>query len=463
LALQTGHSAAEDFQELTAARLGSRGTPTSMVRDRAGEHMASRHRARRAAAVLAIAGGVVSLGTGPAGAQQAAPPTTIPFGATTTTISVPTDAEVEAKRKAVEKARADADAAAKAYVEATSELGRIEQRITVLAERIPRLERRIAELKNLLAQRAAVLYRGGETAAGFTVLDELSSTGDLLAGGRIARLADAAQERTDAQMDELDQHRAQLEQDRKTMREARERQEMLVAEANKRAQDLDAALAVVAGELQVAEQQQALDRYLKALAAQRAAAEAAASEQKSQTSPADPALAARIPVLDLLCPIAGPVSFTDDWGQPRSSWRVHQGTDVFASRGTPNVAVGDGIAKKSNNKLGGNALWVYTPDGNAFYYAHLDAYEGEWNAEGARVVKKGDVIGYTGNTGNAAGGPVHTHVQIHPGDIGPINPYPLLREMCAVEGGFRPPPPPPPAPDPNTTTTAPAPPPPPQP
>ena len=159
--------------------------------------------------------------------------------------------------------------------------------------------------------------------------------------------------------------------------------------------------------------------------------------------------------MDLLCPVAGPVTFTDDWGQPRSNWRVHQGTDIFAARGTPDVAVGDGIAKQSHNTLGGNALWLYTTDGNAFYYAHLDAYEGVWNADEARVVTKGEVLGYVGNTGNAAGGPTHTHFQIHPGDVGPINPYPLLRQMCAVEGGFVPPPPPEPPTTPPTTTVPP--------
>jgi len=91
--------------------------------------------------------------------------------------------------------------------------------------------------------------------------------------------------------------------------------------------------------------------------------------------------------------------------------------DIFAARGTPNVAIADGIVRQRHNSLGGNALWLYTADGNAFYYAHLDAYEGVWNSDEARVVTKGEVIGYTGNTGNAAGGPTHTHFQIHPGEV----------------------------------------------
>ena len=139
-------------------------------------------------------------------------------------------------------------------------------------------------------------------------------------------------------------------------------------------------------------------------------------------------------------PIDGVVTFSDGFGQSRSSWRVHQGTDVFAPHGTPNVAVADGVVHVRHNTLGGNALWLYDWAGNSYYYAHLDAYEGTFDAEGNRVVTKGEVIGYTGNTGNAMGGPFHTHFEVHPGNVGPINPYPLLREMCAVQGGLRPPP-----------------------
>ena len=39
-----------------------------------------------------------------------------------------------------------------------------------------------------------------------------------------------------------------------------------------------------------------------------------------------------------LCPVAGPVSFTNTWGAPRSSGRTHQGVDIFAAEGTPVVA-----------------------------------------------------------------------------------------------------------------------------
>ena len=362
------------------------------------------------------------------------------------------DPAVVAAQKKVDKARAAADEASQAYLAAVDELGRLDAEITDLETRIPAVQARIDELIALLRARAAVLYRGGNT-PGLVVIDELSQSGDLVAGGRIVHLAEAAQADIDAQADELDAKRTQLETDKAALAEARASQQALTDLANMHAQKLSEALAEATASLQVTEQEVAMRRYLQAVAAQRAAAEEAARRAneagtppppppQEQTPPADPALAAEIPVANLLCPIDGVVSFWDDWGQARSGWRVHQGTDVFAAHLTPNIAIGNGIARKKVGGLGGNTVWLVTDDGNAYYYAHLDHFEGLWGPDGTRRVAQGEIIGYAGNTGNAAGGPVHTHFQIHPRNGGPINPYPLLREMCAVQAGLRPPPPP---------------------
>jgi murein DD-endopeptidase MepM/ murein hydrolase activator NlpD len=199
-------------------------------------------------------------------------------------------------------------------------------------------------------------------------------------------------------------------------------------------------------ELRKLQAQKSVQDYFIAVAKQEAARKAAEalkppgdpappSAPGRRSGPADPDLASTVPVEDLLCPVQAPVTFFNDWGQPRSNWRVHEGTDIFAARGAPNVAVADGVIIKRLGGLGGNAIRLVADDGHMYYYAHFDHFEGTFDANGRRKVKQGDVIGYTGNSGNAAGGPTHTHFEVHPGGEEPVNPFPFLKEMCAEQLG----------------------------
>jgi peptidoglycan LD-endopeptidase LytH len=102
---------------------------------------------------------------------------------------------------------------------------------------------------------------------------------------------------------------------------------------------------------------------------------------------------------------SGKPTFGDDYGAMRGA-RTHGGIDIFAPEGTPVLAVDDGRVRFDENKLGGHTAYVTATDGAVYYYAHLSRYEGT-----ARAVKAGDVIGYVGSTGNAAGGKPHCHFQ----------------------------------------------------
>ena len=131
-----------------------------------------------------------------------------------------------------------------------------------------------------------------------------------------------------------------------------------------------------------------------------------------------------------LCPVAGPVTFTDTWGAPRSGGRAHQGVDMFAAEGTPVVAVAAGRVEHYNNSLGGLSYRLYADDGTFYYGTHLSAYANE----GAGHVDAGTVIGYVGRTGNAATTPPHLHWEIHPDGRGTpaINPTPTADALCAA-------------------------------
>jgi LysM repeat protein len=129
-------------------------------------------------------------------------------------------------------------------------------------------------------------------------------------------------------------------------------------------------------------------------------------------------------VSGIVCPVSGTVSFMNDWGFPRSGGRFHEGNDLFAPRGRPVVATVSGKALHSTGKLGGNQIKLLGDDGVSYSYTHLGSF-----GPGGRV-QRGQVLGYVGNTGNAAGGPTHVHFEIHPGSGAAVNPYPSLAAVC---------------------------------
>jgi murein DD-endopeptidase MepM/ murein hydrolase activator NlpD len=117
---------------------------------------------------------------------------------------------------------------------------------------------------------------------------------------------------------------------------------------------------------------------------------------------------------DLLIPVQGVTAgqLHDTYSQARSGGRVHDAIDIHAPRGTPVLAVNDGsVIKLHSGARGGIALYQLDTDGRTrYYYAHLDRYaDGIW--EGVPV-KKGQVIGYVGDTGNAQPGDHHLHFSI---------------------------------------------------
>jgi murein DD-endopeptidase MepM/ murein hydrolase activator NlpD len=118
--------------------------------------------------------------------------------------------------------------------------------------------------------------------------------------------------------------------------------------------------------------------------------------------------------------------------------RPHEALDIMAPRGTPVLAAVDGTVEKLFESVpGGLTIYEFDRERNrAYYYAHLDRYAGGLH-EG-QALRRGDVIGYVGSTGNAAEDAPHLHFAIFL--LGPekhwwqgtaIDPYPLLAPVAA--------------------------------
>jgi len=168
-----------------------------------------------------------------------------------------------------------------------------------------------------------------------------------------------------------------------------------------------------------------------------------ASEQEPAPStppaPVSPTEAGEIVALrgrDLKIPVDGVdrKDLRNTFSDARGS-RTHEALDILSPRGTKVRAVEDGrIQKLFTSKAGGLTIYEFDPtEAFAYYYAHLDRYE-DGLREG-QMVKRGDVIGYVGSTGNASPDAPHLHFAIFrlgpekqwwKGD--PINPYLVFTE-----------------------------------
>ena len=161
----------------------------------------------------------------------------------------------------------------------------------------------------------------------------------------------------------------------------------------------------------------------------------APSTDRAAATPSDPEgerlLAARKPIIPVEG-IAAP-ALRDNYEQGRGS-RRHEAIDIMAPRGSRVVAVDDGkLVKLFYSKAGGITAYQFDPTGQlAYYYAHLDRY-----AEGLKegmALKRGELIGYVGTSGNSAPDAPHLHFGVY--RLGadkkwwqgaPVNPFSALR------------------------------------
>jgi murein DD-endopeptidase MepM/ murein hydrolase activator NlpD len=109
--------------------------------------------------------------------------------------------------------------------------------------------------------------------------------------------------------------------------------------------------------------------------------------------------------------------------------KMHHGMDFSAETGTAIYATGDGEVFRADTKSSGFGKHIRIDHGYGYItiYAHLNDY----NVTVGQKVKRGDLIGYVGNTGRSQGPHLHYEVHLNGKKLNPVNFY--YGELSAEE------------------------------
>ncbi len=146
----------------------------------------------------------------------------------------------------------------------------------------------------------------------------------------------------------------------------------------------------------------------------------------------------------IIFPVIGSSSFSNDFYSPRGN-DIHHATDILANKRQRVVSATDGVVRYVEYPQKGSQGYmviVQSTSGNMIYYIHLnndtpgtdDGKGGGMKAyapdiEVGNVIKKGQLIGWVGDSGNAENTVPHLHFEIHKDGYNgaALNPYPLLK------------------------------------
>jgi murein DD-endopeptidase MepM/ murein hydrolase activator NlpD len=295
--------------------------------------------------------------------------------------------------------KAQANQLAAKYAAAQAIHARLGDQIAALEQQVAELEGRMAPLRDQVTRQAVAVYQGDVAR---DAVNSLEAAAAMLRSDRSVHLVADLTARHVPALDSLRAARQRLRDRQAEVAGRRHEQDLILASLAGQRDQISAELTALAAAMPARNTDRPVPR-----------ASRAAVGQRLRGTPAP-----------FICPIDGPLAFSDDFGNPRGGGRRHMGNDLLSPRGTPNVAVVDGTIRTRPWAGGGITIFLSGADGATYVYMHLMQIVGAV----PRQVTQGEVIGLVGNTGSAQG--YHTHFEVHPAGGAPVNPYPLVSQAC---------------------------------
>lgn len=349
-----------------------------------------------------------------------------------------TAAQVEEARQRLREVSAELEGEVALYEAALLEESQLRDRVERVRLDLTAQERELALARIAARARVAELYMaaGSGNSAGFL------ASGDATGSARLAYLDSVAL--TDRELvNRLEQARRDFARQQVLLLETLGRQEEVSAELEELVGGIYAELEAANAEYQAVKgewdrqeaeriRREEEERQRQLFLSTSTTTLPGSSDSPGATAPS-PTPTAPAPTLPpappgtMVCPVDGAYTFRDSWGEARPGGRGHTGVDMMSPNGTPLVAIENGVITNPGwHYAGGLGLYVDGDSGDTWYYAHMSAYASGIVA-GTRVAA-GQLIGYVGETGNAAGPHLHLAHILSSGQY--INPYPVVAGLC---------------------------------